>query len=220
MTDSTPPETMEYGQLTVETLDEVVPRLKNFTEELINRLKICEIKVETAPIYLLNSSSHPLEVPCSGNGIPIQMNFTATLPIWAPEPRARLEVRFNHGRRYFYSEKEKRRYFYSEKENQFRNTKFPMAKILKRFLTEIKIHERKLRIKSEKEQKAAQAIQAFETLAKKLGIPPSPKYPDVLHKHNVKIICLPKTPTQVTVMLTVPHAQVTEIVGKYLKNKP
>lgn len=197
---------MEYGQLTVETIDEVVPRLTRFTQELVNRLNLCEIKTETTTIYLLNSTSHPIKVPCSGNGIPIEMNFDATLPIWAPEPRARLQVSFNHGKRHFFVELGKKT----------RNAKFPMSRILKRFLREIKVHERKLRIQSEKTQKATKARQALADLGERLAIPPT-ENPDILRKSNLKIMCLPRTPTQVIVMLTVPHEQVAEIVSNYIK---
>jgi hypothetical protein len=197
---------MEYGQLTVETINDVAPRLIRFTEDLINRLRTCKIQVETTQVYLLNSTDHPIEVPCSGNGVSIEMNFDATLPIWAPEPRARLQVSFNHGRRYFYSERGKKA----------QNAKFRMSMVLKRFLSEIKIEERKRRIQAEKVRKAAKARQAFVKLGKSLDITPS-EDPDVLQEGNLKIMCLPQTPTQVIVVLSVPHDQVVEIISKYLK---
>jgi len=208
MDDSTPlPKTMEYGQLTVETLDEVAPRLIKFTQDLIEHLKSCKIKIATTTVYLLNSTDHPIEVPCSGNGIPIEMNFVASLPVWAPDPRAKLQVSFNHGRRYFYSELGK----------ESRNAKFPMSKVLKRFLSEIKVEERKLRIQEEKAQKTAKAHQALTDISNAHNIPPT-EDPNIIQKNNLKIMCLPKTPTLATIVLTVPYEQLPEIISKYMKD--
>lgn len=203
------PAKSEYGQLTVETIDEVAPRLTRFTQDLIARLQACHIKVETAPVYLLNSTDHPIEVPCSGNGISIQMNFDAVLPFWADSPRARLQVSFNHGRRYFYPEHGKK----------LEKAKFSMRRILARFLREIKIEERKLRIQNEKDEKAIQARQSFADLSEKLDILPTTENQDIIRKGNLKLMCLPQTPTLVIVMLTISHEQAIEIVNKYLKKQ-
>lgn len=214
MDQSTPPplpETMEYGQLTVETIDDVAPRLKRFTKDLIARLEACKIQIKTTTVYLLNSTDHPIEVPCSGNDVSIEMNFDAILPIWSPEPRARLQVSFNYGRRYFYSER--------GKNNKKKEAYFPMAKIMGRFLHEIQTESQRRRIQSEAAIKADQARQSFISLRADLGIPPS-ENPDIIRKDNLKIMCLPQTPTQVVIMLTVPHVQAFEIAKKYLKNNP
>jgi hypothetical protein len=204
-----PPKECEYGQLTVETIDEVAPRLIRFTQDLIARLRACKIEVKTTTIYLLNSTDHPIEVPCSGNGISIQMNFDAVLPFWADSPRARLQVSFNHGRRYFYPEHGKK----------LEKAKFSMRRVLARFLREIKIEERKLRIQNEKDEKAIQARQNFADLSEKLGISPTTENPDIIRKSNLKLMCLPQTPTQVIIMLTVPYEQAIEISNKYLKSQ-
>ena len=134
------------------------------------------------------------------------MNFDASLPVWSPEPRARVQVSFNHGKRYFYLERGK----------ELRNAKFPMSKVLKRFLGEIKITERKVRIQSEKKEKALKARQNLSKLCKEMGALPT-KNPDIVQKNSVKVTCLPQTPTQVSLTLTVTHDQVLEIIRKYTK---
>jgi len=197
---------MEYGQLTVETLDDVTPRLREFTVDLIKRLRACEIDVETTTVYLLNSTDHPIEVPSSGDGVPIEMNFDATLPVWAPEPRARLQASFNHGRRYYFVERGKKA----------SNAKFAMARVLKRFLTEIKIEERKRRLAVEKEEKAVQAAQRFKVMAEELGIPMAGDPPQI-KKGNVQVSCQPQKSTEVRLSISIPHAQAVEIITKYMK---
>jgi len=207
MADSTPSsDKLEYGQLNVETLDDVAPRLRRFTEELLTRLRGCKLDVTTATVYLLNSTEHPIEVPALANGVQIQMNFDATLPIWAPEPRARLQVSFNEGRRYFYA----------EVGQQVRNAKFPMRKVLARFLHEIHILARQQRIKTDKERKLTQAQQRLAALGQTLGIPVTPGS-QVLRTGNLKIRALDKTPTLALVLLVVPYEQAAEIAKKYLK---
>jgi hypothetical protein len=201
-----PDHTLEYGQLNVETLDDVAPRLRQFTEELLTRLRKCKLEVSTTTVYLLNSTYHPIEVPAIANGVQIQMNFDATLPTWAPDPRARLQVSFNGGRRYFYSEVGQDR----------RNAKFPMAKVLPRFLQEIHIYERAARIQTEKARKQTQAQQRLAALGQTLGIPESHDS-QVLRTGNLKIRSLAETPTQVVVVLVVTHDQAAEIARKYLK---
>jgi len=200
---------MEYGQLTIETIDDVAPRLKRFTKDLIAQLEACKIQIKTSTVYLLNSTDHPIEVPCSGNNVPIEMNFDAIMPVWALEPRARLQVSFNHGRRYFYAER--------GKSIRKKEAHFPMAKIMGRFLYEIQTEDQKRRIQAETAIKANQARQYFASLSADLGIPPS-ENPDIIRKDNLKILCLPQTPTQVIIMLTVPHVQAVEIANKYLKD--
>lgn len=196
---------MEYGQLTVETLDDVAPRLRLFTNDLIKRLQACNLEIKTTTVYLLNSTNHPIEVPCAANRVTIQMNFDATMPVWAEEPRARIYFSFNGGRRFYYSERGR----------YIQTAKFPMARVLKRFLTQIRLEERRHQTQSGKEDKASKAQQAFETLSRDLGIPIGE--PNTIHKNNLRIKCLSRTPSQVIIMLTVSHAEAIEIVSKYMK---
>jgi len=198
---------MEYGQLTVETLDSVAPRLQRFTEKLMDHLQASKIKMKITSTYLLNSTDHPINVPCSGNGIPIEMSFDATLPVWAPDPRARVTIRINHGKRHYYTELGK----------NSRAAKFPFAKILPRILVEIKTAEKKYNIQVEKEHKAIKAQINFKALSESLEMSPTEKDPDIIRKGNIKIMNLPQTPTQVIIMLTVSHEQAVEITKSYLK---
>lgn len=206
MSEPTPlPDKLEYGQLNLETLDDVAPRLRRFTAALLARLRASKLEIETTSVYLLNSTHHPIEVPARANGVTIHMNFDATLPVWAPEPRARLQVRFNDGRRYFYS----------EIGQDLRNAKFPMTKVLKRFVHEIYLLERQTRIQSEKARKKTQAHQRLAALGRTLGIPATDS--QVLRAGNIRIRAVVETPTQVVVLLLVTHEQAAEIASKYLK---
>lgn len=205
MPESTPPpEEFESGQLNIETLDEVAPRLRRFTQELLVRLRACKFEVTTTTIYLLNSTDHPIEVPAFANGVQIQMNFDATLPVWAAHPRARLQVSFDHGRRYFYWEGKKR------------TARFQMSKVVARFLREITFRDKRNRIDAENDRKAEQAEQLLEQLRQDLGWPASQVR--TISTENVKVRCLPQTPTLAIVMIVVPYDQAAEIVRKYLKS--
>lgn len=197
MDNSTP-----FGQLSIETLDSVAPRLISFTSNLIDLLTACGIKVETTTAYLLNSTYHPISVPCALNGIPIEMNFCASLPSWALTPRARLMVSFNYGKRYYYLESKRQQ--------------FLISRILKRFLSEIKTEERKQRLQAEKNQKETKARESFLALSETLGLYPTDD-PNILQKDGLKILCLPQTPTKVTLTVTLPHDQIIEIVSKFIK---
>jgi hypothetical protein len=205
MPESTPPpEEFEFGQLNIETLDQVVPRLRRFTEELLVRLRACKLEVTTTTIYLLNSTDHPIEVPAFANGVQIQMNFDATLPVWAAQPRARLQVSFDHGRRYFYWEGKKR------------TAKFQVSRVVARFLREITFRDKRNRIDAENHRKAEQAEQLLEKLRQDLGWP-SVQTPHTISIGNVKIRCLPRTPTLAIVMVVVPYDQAAEIARTYPK---
>ena len=206
MSDSTPPDKLEYGQLNVETLDDVAPRLRRFMADLLVRLRGCKVEVSTTTVFLLNSTYHPIEVPAVANGVQIRMNFDATLPTWAPDPRARLHVTFNGGKRYIFT----------EVGQQLRDARFPMTKVLSRFVREIHICERATRIQTEKDRKQALAKQRLAALGQTLGIPESHDS-QVLRAGNIKIRSVNDKPTQVVVVLLATHEQAAEIARKYLK---
>lgn len=167
-------------------------------------MRACNLQVATTPVYLLNSTAHPVEVPCSINGVEVQMNFDASFPAWAPDPRARLQVSFNHGRRYFYHEVGKAR-------------AFPMTRILERVLREVTACSQAERIQAEKTRKRQDARQALAAMGQDLGLPAQD--PDVLRADNVKVRCVHTAPTQVILMLTVPYDEAAEIIRKYRRRK-
>lgn len=167
-------------------------------------MRAANLEIGTAQVYLLNSTAHPLEVPCSANGVEIQMNFDASLPAWAPEPRARLQVSFNHGRRWFYWE-------------VGRAKAFPMTRVFARFLREITACSQTSRIQSEKVRKRQQARQALAALGQDLSFPEA-RDPDVLRADNVKVRCNHSTPTLAIVMVEVPYAEAAEIIRKHRKS--
>ena len=132
------------------------------------------------------------------------MNFDASFPAWASDPRARLQVSFNHGRRYFYHE-------------VGRGRAFPMTRILERFLREITACAKTGRIQSEKLRKRQNAREALAALGQDLGLPAAQDL-DVLRADNVKVRCIHTVPTQAIVMLTVTYDEAAEIIRKYRKS--
>lgn len=197
---------MEYGQLTVETIDEVAPRLRAFTRDLLHRLKLAGFTVGTTTIFLLNSTDHPIEVPCLVNGVMVQMTFDAMLPIWSSTPRARVCVRFNWGKHYFYVERGN---------INPRTAKFPIRKILKRFLIGVQKGERQNKREEIKLKKRDQADRAFQLLSKDLQVPVQAEDPSLIKMRNIKIKRLDQVPNRVIILLSVTHEEVREIVRKY-----
>jgi hypothetical protein len=205
MTASTPPDTLSYGQLNAVTLDDVAPKLRAFSAELIQLLRASKIRIETTTSFLLNSTAHPIEVLCSGNGIPIQMTFDASMPHWTSKPKARLCLRFNMGRPHYYGDRNKSPDVVS----------LPMKKILFRCLEEIQKLERRHFKRQERARKKALAEAAFQQLADELGTVIHPDG-DTIKLKNAKLKRLDMSPERVIVLLSVPYDEAREI----LKNHP
>lgn len=197
---------MEYGQLTVETIDEVAPRLRAFTRDLMHRLKLAGFTVGTTTIFLLNSTDHPIEVPCLVNGVVVHMAFDAMLPVWASTPRARVCVRFNLGKHYFYVERGS---------INPKTAKFPIRKILKRFLVGVQKGELQNKREEIKFRNRDQAERAFQLLSKDLQAPVQAEDPSIIKLRNIKIKRLDQVPNRVILLLSVTHEEVREIVRRY-----
>ncbi len=194
-------------QLSVETIDEVAPRLRAFTQWLIDGLKDCNVEVETSSIYLLNSTAHPIEVPHRANGVPMQVDFDAVLPAGLSEPRARVRLRFDWGKNWHYVERGK----------TGRIAKFPTRRILFRCLREIQRGEGRLRIADTKREKQVKAEIAFTQLALDLKAAHHPEDPSIIKLRHVKIKRLDRMPTRVILMMNVPHEEALEILQTYPK---
>lgn len=197
---------MEYGQLTVETIDAVAPRLIAFTADLLNKLRLAGFTVEISTSFLLNSTDHPVEVPCMVDGISVQMSFDAFMPLWAVIPKARVSIRFMWGTPFYYLE-------LGNQANQ--TAKFHTRKILRLFIKEVKKARRKLRISESKLQTTEHAEVAFQMLSQDIQAPTHPDDPSLIKLRNIKIKRLDKVPTRVIVMLSVTHDQARELVSKY-----
>lgn len=181
-------------QLPKEVMDEILPRLAHCVTDLIERLHRIHINIETTPIFFLNSTAHSIFVPCSGNGIPINMGFDAFMP----GPIIRVHVTIDHGRRYYY--------------RNFKKNQFPI-RVLRRLIIEIKAAERKRQIQEKKQLQIAKANRAFEDLSQILNIPLTK--PGVITGKNFRIRCLPNTPSNVLLMIIVEHPQAVQIIEKY-----
>lgn len=195
------PKSEETGQLTIETLDEVAPRLRGFTQELIQNLLKCGVHLEYSTSFLLNSTDHPIEVPCRANGIPVAVGWEAVFPVWDTFPRASISLRFEEGFVYRYVETKRR--------------KFPLQKVTRRFLLELHTHEQRRGRQESKQNTRELAATHFEQLAKELGVSLSTEDPSVMVFKNSKIKRIDNTPCKVVVLLNVDHAQALEIIKKY-----
>lgn len=192
---------MENGQLTLETIDAVAPRLCQFVDELLGRLRALRMDIQTSTSYLLNSTEHPIEVVAQVNNTAVQMGFTASLPGWAEEPRARLEVKFNHGKSHkFYERADKT---------------FNLVKVVKTFIGEIKSGDIAFEERQELGRKQNLAEAAFMEMAEALDIQPDPTDLHTLKRDNLRFRCLPGTPSKVAVVLLVSHEQAIEIASQY-----
>jgi hypothetical protein len=186
---------MESGQLAYETLDEVAPRLRMFIHELTRKLGLCGVKVGTMTGYLLNSTEHPMAMPCLLNDVPVQMRFDAALPRWADDPRARLQIRFATGKPYYYTE---------IGDNPKR---FPIKKVTFRILRELERETQALSVA----QKLDLATEAFEHLTKTLGARPT-RDSTVVRVHGAKIKKLDAEPGHVLVVVKLTHERAVEML--------
>lgn len=193
----------EFDQLPNETLDGVAPRLRTFASELTSLVRASGAVVETMTVFLLNSTDHPVEVLGKVNAVEVQMNFDAIVPVWAPEPRARVSLRFNQGRTYYMPEVGKTR----------ETARFPMRKVLGRVLQEVHRIEHTSRIQSAKDQKIEKGHEALERLARELntGLHDS----NTIKLKNAKVRRLDALPSRVIVLLSVTHDEAREILQKH-----
>jgi len=206
MTEDTP---QGYEQITVETIDEVLPRLQLFTKKLVQQLSACGIRIGITTIYLLDSIEHPIEVPGECNGVPIQISFDATLRVWDGEtPKARIGIRFNHGTPFYYVEKGRPR--------KGAPAPFLIKNIVFRFIRELRKLERAAQIQRAKDTTKAAAEVAFQHLADKLGVPLSVEDPSFIDlSKKVKIKRLDQTPTIVLVIVNVTHNEALDLAKKF-----
>ena len=181
-----------FGQLEVQTLDQVAPRLRSFVADLIEHLQAIEIELEFVDTFLLNSSHHPITVPSSMDGIPVECFFTAVLPRWSNTPRVRFHVGFNYGTRNFWTETKK-------------THTLPLNKVLRHFLEQRQFHLDRMKEEEEQEKKNQTAQSSVQTVVDTVEIKGS----------NTKIRALPDTPTLVGLTVHVTPEQAIEIITKY-----
>jgi hypothetical protein len=183
---------------TLETLDEVAPRLRRFSVGLIERLRGAGMTVRTVPLYLLSSSSHIVEVPIQINSVSVQMDFSASFPAWSDKPLARLQVSLDYGKRRFFYERSKA-------------GGLPMARVLDFFLRSVIEQNLESEKRQEVVRKQRSAEQRFHELQDELGFPPHPD-PHFMQKDNIGVKCLPEAPGRVALTLVVSHEQAIRIV--------
>lgn len=185
---------------TLETLDDVAPRLRRFSAGLIERLRAAGMTVQTTQIYLLSSLSHTIEVPAQVNNVSVQMDFAASFPKWSDRPRARLQVSFDHGRRWFFYER------------AARDGGLPMTRILELFLRSVIEQDLEAEKLKEAQRKQRNAEFRFQELRRALEFPPHPD-PHLLQKGGISLKCLPDSPGRVGMTLIVTHEQAAAIVA-------
>jgi hypothetical protein len=198
MDEPTPPP-LGYGQLTTEVLDAMAPRLRAFMSDLTQGLQRADLEVETVQTYLLNSTDHPIEVPCSVAGVPLEAEFEAVLPAWSDEPVGRLRYSINHGRRFFKTESKVKRVI-------------PLRLVVRRIVKEVYLELEHRKAEADDQQRLDQALEALQKLGDELDLTPEKGR---ITRGGLTIQALPQTPTRVALTVTVSHAQALEIVRKY-----
>lgn len=179
----------------------MAPRLRQFTADLIERLQALHQDVQTTTVYLLGSQAHPIDAISQVNDTQISMQFTASLPGWATEARARLEVSFNL---------EKSKKFYERADKTFH-----LVKVVKTFIAEVHAGDARFTEDRERDRKAKLAADAFQGLANALGLTVDPFKPLALKQDNFRYASLPGTPSKVAVVALVTHEQAIEMTQRY-----
>ena len=195
------PTPVENERHTAETIDVVAPRLQRFTKDLIEHLQALNLDVRTTTHHLLDSPAYPIDVVAQVNDTHINMQFTASLPKWSVEARARLEVSFNRG---------KSKKFYERVDKTFN-----LVKVVKTFIAEVHAGDALFAANLELERKAKLAGDSFRQLAETLGIPYDPFNPLTLKHDNFRFRAVPETPSRVAVIALVTHEQAVEMMKRY-----
>jgi len=164
-------------------------------ERIVSHLKGCDQEVETYQTFFLNSSNHPIEVPCKINGVPVSISFDANMFVWDSEPQLRCKVSVDSGRVYPFKES--------------KSQTFNLKRLLRRLLNELQVAQKDL----EKRNRAAQSQESFEALRERLGT--SGEGSSEIIKGSARVRIVPRVLTKVVVILTVSHEDAAELVEKY-----
>lgn len=178
-------------------------RLRTFVGDLTRGLRRAGFEVETFQSYLLNSTHHPIEVPCSVQGIPLEASFEVAFPKWSNEPVGRFRYSVNHGRRFYKTESKIKRVI-------------PLRLVVRRIVREVYLELERRRVEAEGKENLRQALDSLQKLGAELGV--APENGELrAGKWGLVVAALPETPTRVSLTITVPHDQALEIIRKYGK---
>lgn len=193
---------------TLETLDEMVPRVQRFSTALIARLRAAGLDVHTAHVPFLATSTHQIEIVSQINNLSVQMELAASTPAWADNPRARLQVSFDFGRRFFFYERAARK-----------DGGFPMGRVLKLFLKAAIEQDQEALKTKEVLRKKKNAESRFFEFCEKLGLPAT-QDPHLTQTEDFGVRCLPASPGRVAITAIVSHSQAEEIIALIRKGSP
>jgi hypothetical protein len=167
---------------------------------VISQLESKGIAVDTAEAYLLDSPDHKIRVPCTLDGVPVQISFSASMPAWSERIRAHLQVCFAGARRWSIYEG---------------RGGFQISRIVKRLTKDLKSSKQAEDERLEKLRKRRLAEQRLAELSAAIAVTPHDAL--TLTKDNIEIAALVDCPSQVQVTVRTSHANAARIVGEFGK---
>jgi hypothetical protein len=183
---------------TTETLDDVAPRLSECMGQVIAQLQSHGVVVGTVDTYLLDSSQHRLTVPCTLDGVLVQVGFSASLPAWSEGVRAHLLVCFAGSRRWSIYEGKKG---------------FQVPRIVGRILKELESHKQALREAEEEARNRQASEDRLAALALALGV--VLQTPSCAKGDNLEITAIPDKPAEVLITVRTSHASASRIAKEF-----
>jgi len=163
-------------------------------DNVISRLEASGVRVETVETYLLDSAHHKIRVPCTLNGVPVQIGFSASIPAWTARVRAHLTVCFAGSRRWSVYEQA---------------NGFPVTRIVSRINKELELRTQEEISRLERLGKQRLAEEKLEGLATALGV--AMHGPLVARQSNVELVGLADSPQEVYVTIRTSHANASKI---------
>jgi hypothetical protein len=167
-------------------------------EALISQLRERGVLVETGNSFLLDASHYPFEVPKSLDGIPVQMSFAGSIPIWADNVRYHLHVRLVGSRRWSMCEPPK----------GF-NVPLILTRIMKQ-LSELKSAQARV-------EQSAHDKALTESRLTRLGetLEVSQESPLRLAQDNLRIEAVPDFPNDVQITVRTSHENAAKIAREF-----
>jgi hypothetical protein len=165
---------------------------------VVSQLREHGVSVETSDVFLLDLSDHRFPAPRALDGIPVQMNFTGSVPPWDDRIRFHLHVYLLGGRRWSVYEPPRG---------------FNVPRIVSRILAEL---ERNKLERSNREQEARDrelAEERFTGLSEALGAPV--ECPLKIQRDNFQVEALPHSPGEVMVTIRTSHENAERIIREF-----
>lgn len=186
-------------------IEQVAPRLTDFVELLIKALRNKTSDIETMTTFLLNNSHHPIELPCSVQGVPIRIRFILKLDRWEFGPQAMISMKIG--------EQPHRNYMELPPHGRARL----VGKLVRRIFDDVRAEEARWAIAQEEFRRMRQAEDRFRHLAQRLELAIDVESPLTLKRGNIRVRCVPNNPDQVVVFALVSQQDAFDIAERYGK---